>query len=155
KARDSSIRAAQRIASSLKGTSGEGIQFTVDDSTVQKRYERSAEKLTGRIQKALPSVTKGTIKRKQLHRLRQEARKLRYLLELSNSPEKSERLSVLRTWQELLAAIHDNDACIDLLNDTRKSSQVTALVDELTAERGQNYEKFRSIVEEKGAFLKA
>src|SRR5262245_44222881 len=107
KARDSSVRAAQRIASSLKGESGEGAQVNVDDSTVQKRFDRSAEKLTSRIVKALPAVKNGSIKRKQLFHLRQDARKLRYLLELSNSPEKSEKLSVLRTWQELLATIHD------------------------------------------------
>ena len=150
KSRDSSLRAAQSIASSLKGTALDKVRINVSDSTVQKRFDKSEEKLTERIQEALPAVKKGSIKRKQLQELRQDGRKLRYLLELSASPEKSERLAVLRTWQELLAAIHDNDACIELLQDGKKTPQVSGLVKELTAERSQNFEKFKSIVEEKG-----
>ncbi len=148
KTRDSSLRAAQSIAASLKGKLTEESR-KVGDSTVQKRFARSEEKLTGKIEKILPAVKKGSIKRKELQQLRQDARKLRYLLELSASPAKSERLGVLRTWQEVLAAIHDNDACIELLKDS-KNSRSGVLVRELTAERTQNFEKFKSIVEEKG-----
>jgi CHAD domain-containing protein len=155
KARDSSLRTAQRIASSLKNSPLPEIRSKdLEDSTLQKRFNRSAQKLTARVRKAIPTVIKGSIKTKQLHRLRQDSRKLRYILELSPNPETSEKLSVLRTWQEILATIHDNDACIQLLQDGKRSEQIERLLHELKSERSQNYEKFRSMVEEKPVFLK-
>ena len=155
KSRDSSIRTAQRIASSLKNSPLPEIRSKdLEDSTLQKRFKRAAEKLTARIQKTLPAVIKDSIKAKQLHRLRQDSRKLRYILELSPNPETSEKLSVLRSWQEILATMHDNDACIQMLKDEKKSEQIEAIRHELTAERSQNFKKFRSMVEEKPVFLK-
>ncbi len=102
----------------------------------------------------LPAVRKDSIKRKQLHRLRQDSRKLPYLLELSANPENSEKLSVLRIWQEVLAAIHDSDACIELLQTGKKAPEIKALVDVVKSERSQDLEKFKSIVEEKPVFGK-
>jgi CHAD domain-containing protein len=155
RARDTSLRTAQHIASSLKDIQFPEIRTRdLEDSTLQKRFNRSTEKLTAKIQKALPAVTKYSIKPKQLRRLRQDARKLRYLLELSPNPETSEKLSALKSWQELLATIHDNDACIQLLQEGKKSAQIEGLVRELTSERSQNFEKFKSMVEEKPVFLK-
>jgi len=66
-------------------------------------------------------------------------------------PAGSLRLA-LKSWQEILAAIHDNDAFIQQLEDSKKTPQVKALIDQVSRERSENYQKFTSLIEERPVF---
>ncbi len=54
--------------------------------------------------------------------------------------------------QEILAAIHENYAFIQQLEDSKKTPQVKALIDQVSRERSENYQKFTSLIEERPVF---
>ena len=103
-------------------------------------------RLTGRAQKGsrlvaglLEKVKEDESKAKELHALRKEVKKLRYLLELADvaPPE----LSVLLRWQESLGAIHDLDVAVAFLQNSDIESRERA-IEELQGVRHQNYVSF-------------
>ncbi len=145
KLRESSIQPARRFATSLKNNTAPSLpEKELSDSTLQKRLKKTTERLADQIQDRLPAVLKDSKKQKALLRLRQDARMLRYTLELENASRPSESLTTLRSWQEVLAAIHDDDVIIERLQEERKSPETEALLSEIKADRKQNYENFRS-----------
>ncbi len=153
KNREGLLPPARTVAAALKKAVGPEIRAKdIPETTLQKRFKKLAEKLSGRIQKLLPIVIKDSKKQRQLHRLRQDSRRLRYILELSSTPQESESLTTLRSWQEVLATIHDNDVCIKRFQNKKESPGIGTLLQEMTAEREQNYRKFKSMAEAKTPF---
>lgn len=97
-----------------------------------KRHGRAAVEL-------LSEVLRDESKADELHSLRVEIKKLRYLLELSDRapPE----LAAVTRWQDSLGAIHDLDVAMDFLRgrDVEMKGQA---IDELRRSRHQGYMKF-------------
>ena len=103
-------------------------------------------RLTGRAQKSsrlvavlLKKVKEDESKAKELHALRKEVKKLRYLLELADvaPPE----LPVLSRWQESLGAIHDLDVAVAFMQNSNIESRERA-IGELQGVPHQNYVSF-------------
>jgi len=75
----------------------------------------------------------------ELHSLRKDVKKLRYLLELTEKTPA--RLSSLAKWQESLGAIHDLDVAIDYLKGVGAGHGRGAIL-ELQSVRHSNYLAF-------------
>ena len=88
----------------------------------------------------LRQVLKDEAKTEELHSLRKEAKKLRYLLELAD--ESPRGLSVLTAWQDSLGAIHDLDVAISYLGESRIAFEKDRALRELRRERHRRYLKF-------------
>lgn len=106
---------------------------------LSRRLRKSA-KTHGRASVSLlAEVLKDESKVEELHSLRLEVKKLRYLLELSdrNTPE----LDVVTRWQESLGSIHDLDVAMNFLRERDLPLKGWAL-DELRRDRHRKYLKF-------------
>jgi CHAD domain-containing protein len=100
-----------------------------------RRHGRSAAEL-------LRNVLDDETKVKDLHALRIEVKKLRYLLELGSKipPE----LPVMTKWQDSLGAVHDLDVAMDYIQRNRLGFTKDRVIHELRSRRHSSYVKFIS-----------
>jgi len=104
-----------------------------------KRLKRRVRKSRSSAAELTTQVLKDESKVDELHALRKEVKKIRYLLELADgSPPE---LSSLTTWQESLGAIHDLDVAIAYLEGSRIESKRRAIL-ELRRVRNSKYLNF-------------
>ena len=90
----------------------------------------------------LPEVTGDESKVKELHTLRKEVKKLRYVKELGDGL--SSELEILIQWQEALGAVHDLDVAVDYLKAGRWRIPESVLED-LRHKRHSRYVHFLGI----------
>jgi CHAD domain-containing protein len=113
-----------------------------------RRIDKVVRRLAGRIGKTLPVVLSDSSRVEELHRLRKDFRKMRYVLEMVPAGDrkgyvkKAFRITgrdiALRELQALLGLIHDSDITIEYLR-SRGSRQ---LMNREVANRMQLYKKF-------------
>ncbi len=120
-----------------------------DLDTSEIRGKRLSRRLRKRVRKhgrraaeLLGDVLGDESKVKDVHALRIEVKKLRYLLELeSKSPPE---LPVMTKWQDSLGAIHDLDVAMDYIQRNRLDFTRDSVIRELRGRRHSSYVKFVS-----------
>jgi CHAD domain-containing protein len=112
---------------------------------LQKRLNKTTERLISAINGRLPMVLKDSNDAKDLHLLRMDCRRLRYLAELFRSKKTARLLSRLRSWQSQLGFIHDSDLTIEYLRNLGEAPEMQPILSDLVTQRMQAYEKFSSI----------
>ncbi len=117
----------------------------LSDELLQERFDKVTINLEDRIRKRLPVVLENPAKKRALHRLREDSRTLRYVLDLEGTLSEKEPLPLLRSWQDILGLVHDSDIMIDRLSHAKPSPEVQDLLRSEVAERNLNYEKFVSM----------
>ncbi len=129
---------------SLAKNSARGLVKAEDlsDELLQKRFDKVTRKLEDAIRERLPVVLENPAKKRALHRLREDSRRLRYFLDLGGTPAEKEPMPLLRSWQDVLGLIHDSDIMIDWLSRRRQSTEVQDILRSEVAERNLNYERF-------------
>ncbi|HEX2014418.1 MAG TPA: CHAD domain-containing protein [Nitrososphaera sp.] len=132
---------ATRLARLLKKLPAIKLGDAPDSKRVTKVVRRIAE----RICRTMPSVLSDSSKIEELHRLRKDFRKLRYVLEMVPAGERKGYLKKaigrevgLKELQALLGLIHDSDITIEYLRG-RGSMQLSS---KETTSRMQLYKKF-------------
>lgn len=120
-----------------------------DLDTTEIRSKRLSRRLRKRVRKhgrraaeLLGDVLENESKVKDLHALRIEVKKLRYLLELGSRipPE----LPVMTKWQDSLGAIHDLDVAMDYIQRNSLEFAKERVTRELHGRRHSSYTKFVS-----------
>lgn len=114
---------------------------------LQKRFDKLSRKYASRMEKRLPKVVSSPQEKEELHRLREDARKLRYIFDLGNRKSLQEQLKMLRSWQKVLGEVHDSDIFIDYLGEREKSRETELLLHDEILVRNRNFEKFRTIID--------
>ena len=119
---------------------------SVPKAKLTKRFNKLISKLGGRIQLDLPLVTTDPDKVAELHELRKDCKKLRYLLELVSHDNPSGNIiskmeEELQNMQDLLGAIHDCDATVVYLK-RQKRQKTNEIIEDIVQERKKRYEKF-------------
>lgn len=151
--RESGLKKAQRFASSVRDEAGLSVQANdFSSSSLRKRFKKTVAQLSEKMAKRIRVVVREPANKMELHKLREDSRRLRYVLELDNSPDTSKLLTVLASWQEMLGVIHDADIFIERFKDGKGSSLVKPLLESETSSRNENYEKFRAIAKESPKF---
>jgi CHAD domain-containing protein len=89
----------------------------VDSRRLARRLGKMIRERAHRVAVLLSIVTSDESKVDELHSLRKEVKKLRYVMELGDGV--SSELKFLAQWQEALGAIHDLDVAIDYLRRGR------------------------------------
>jgi CHAD domain-containing protein len=112
---------------------------------VQKRLDKTTNQLIAAINVRLPLVLQDSNNVRDLHLLRMDCRRLRYLAELFRSKRTARLLSRLRSWQSQLGFIHDSDLTIDYLRNLGEAPEMQPILNDLMTQRMQSYEKFSSI----------
>ncbi|HEY6282635.1 MAG TPA: CHAD domain-containing protein [Nitrososphaerales archaeon] len=105
---------------------------------LRKRVRRHGRRVAG----LLGDVLEDESKVKDLHALRMEVKKLRYLLELGSKipPE----LAVMTKWQDSLGAVHDLDVAMDYIQRNRLGFTKDRVIHELRGRRHSSYVKLVS-----------
>lgn len=112
---------------------------------LQKRLNNTTNQLIAAINGRLPMVLKNSNNFQDLHLLRIDCRRLRYLAELFRSKKTARLLLRLRSWQSQLGFIHDSDLTIDYLRNLGVAPEMQPILNDLVTQRRQSYEKFSSI----------
>lgn len=97
--------------------------------------------MISKIEDGIPIVVNDDKKIKQLHELRKDCKKLRYLLELTNYGESSSFINKIREMQDILGSIRDCDIAVDFLAK-QKSDACRIIIKAELQKREQLYKKF-------------
>lgn len=144
--RKSALKPALKFASSFEDTKQPMVRGKdVSNIDARKRYNKITRRLSSRISNRLPMVLEDAGNKKELHRLREDSRMLRYVIELAGAEKSSKTLPILTSWQEILGLIHDSDIVIDYLQNEEETPEVRDLIRDEHTERNKNYEVFASM----------
>ena len=106
---------------------------------ISKRLRKGTKKHARAAVRLLPEVLGDESKVDELHALRLEVKKLRYLLELPD--RRPPETDLMTRWQESLGAIHDLDVALEFLRKREIGLKGWAMED-LRRSRRRNYQKF-------------
>ena len=114
----------------------------INPKKLARRLRNQEDKQVQVVSALLPEVTGDESKVKELHTLRKEVKKLRYVKELGDGT--SSELEILTEWQEALGAVHDLDVAVDYLKAGRWRIPASVLQD-LRHKRHSRYVHFLGI----------
>jgi CHAD domain-containing protein len=136
-------------------------KIKISSKRSKKRFNKVIGKFATRIEHNLSIVVNDNEKITELHELRKDCKKLRYLLELlpdnSGQDQRIERdnyvsklMEKLEEVQDMLGVIHDYDTMIAYLNGRKRTESRSTLVHSILAkinrERQSKYEEFVKFV---------
>jgi CHAD domain-containing protein len=152
--RESNLNRAKRVASSIEGT--DLVTFNPKDispSDLQKRFKKTTSSLTKKLKKGLRLVKDDPKDLNQLHKLREDSRRLRYTLEIDDNPDTTKLSTTVGAWQDILGKIRDSDIFISHLNKAKTTPKISEVLDQEKASRKENFSKFLEISKESPALL--
>ena len=144
--RESQLQAARRLTIALRDEHMPSLRENdVSVSKLQKRLNKITKQLVTAINGRMPMILKDSTDAKDLHLLRMDCRRLRYLAEFFRTKQTLRLLSRLRSWQGQLGFIHDSDLTIDYLRNLGEAPETQPILNDLVDQRMRSYEKFSSI----------
>jgi len=130
-------------AESLQGLERPEIdKDEISDQKLEKKFKKTSIKMIENIQNLMPKVIKDAKFVEELHVLRKECKKLRYVLELTEESESSNFIKSLRQIQDILGSIHDSDITIDFLKKLSSKYKAGEIIRKESDSRAQMYQKF-------------
>jgi CHAD domain-containing protein len=144
KRRDTKIRKARNVALSLKDKSPKIDEEDIPGKKLQQRFNNIVGRFSDKIELNFPIVLTNSKKVGELHEMRKDCKKLRYLLELlpDQNKEIQRMITELEEIQDMLGSIHDEDITIAYLKKIRNPRAVHYLLDDEIEERNHKYEEF-------------
>ena len=149
--REAKLREARALALEVRKMSVPKInRGNISDKKLTKRYNKVVSRFANKILLNFPIVIADPEKLKELHEMRKDCKKLRYMLELlpvNNSSSKgnvSQLLQELEKMQDILGEIHDCDAVISYLKRQVKRPKLDEITNKIIEERSKKYEEFRA-----------
>jgi CHAD domain-containing protein len=149
KSRKSHLEQAKELALSVQKDPGPRVRpRDLSDPILQRRYNKVVRKLGSKITSELPLVREDPSKVEELHVVRRDCKQLRYVLEMSEFSRPPKPLVTLRSWQDLLGTIRDNDVMIEYLRGLRKSAEIQLALNTEVENRNKSYRKFVEVSRE-------
>ena len=150
KDRQSNLDGAKTIALSLKNMNSNKIldKMDITEKELQKRYNKLLFRLVSKIETNFLIVITNTLKIKELHELRKDCKKLKYILELlvkDNNKKNNTVIRLIKTLQniqDILGSIRDYDVTIDYLKKLEPSKEIQEIVNNEIEQRRLKYEEF-------------
>ena len=150
KNRQSNLEGAKSIALSLKNMNSNKIldKMDITEKELQKRYNKLLFELMSKIETNFLIVITNTLKIKELHELRKDCKKLKYILELlvkDNNNKNNTAMGLIKTLQniqDILGSIRDYDITIDYLKKLEPSKEIQEIVNNEIEQRRLKYEEF-------------
>jgi CHAD domain-containing protein len=143
KSRKSHLEQAKELALSAQKNPGPRVKpRDLSEPTLQKRYGKIVRKLGSKITSELPLVREDPSKVEELHVVRRDCKQLRYVLEMGEFSRPPKPLVALRSWQDLLGTIRDQDVMIGYLRGLNKSPEIQSALNTETESRNNSYRKF-------------
>jgi len=165
--RKTTLASARKIALSLRDLPLPQIsENDIQSKKLEMRFNKVVCRLCERIELDLPVVLTNANKIKELHEMRKDCKKLRYLLELvppqnNNSIDNKEihkMITELEDIQDMLGCIHDSDITMAYLKRVRHPNELRHILHDEISERTKKYEDFiqfckRSLSDSRHNFL--
>jgi CHAD domain-containing protein len=143
KQRKSNLQEARELALSVQKSAGLRVKSRdLSDFSLQERYDKVVRKLAIKISNELPLVRGDASKVQELHAVRRDCKQLRYVLEMSEFSNPPKPLVALRSWQDLLGTIRDQDVMIGYLTGLRESPEIRLAINLEVENRRKSYLKF-------------
>ncbi|HZE77511.1 MAG TPA: CHAD domain-containing protein [Nitrososphaeraceae archaeon] len=145
KRRDAQLRKARDIALSLRKLKLPNIvEKDLPKKKLNRRFNKIISRFSDKIELNFPVVLTNVNRTRQLHAMRKDCKKLRYLLELLSyhNKEVNRTITELEKIQDMLGLIHDDDITIAYLKGIRYSKEVRHILDSVIAERAHKYDEF-------------
>lgn len=145
KRRNAKLRKARNIALSLRKLPLPKVdEDHIPNRKLQQRFNKVVTRFSDRIELNFPIVITNANKTQQLHEMRKDCKKLRYLLEIlpNQNNEIAKTITELEEIQDMLGSIHDDDIMITYLRRVKRPKKVHHILDEEIAERNKKYEEF-------------
>jgi len=143
KSRKSHLEQAKELALSVQKDPGPRVKpRDLSEPILQRRYNKVVRKLGSKITSELPLVREDPSKVEELHVVRRDCKQLRYVLEMAEFSRPPKPLVALRSWQDLLGTIRDNDVMIAYLQGLRRSAEIQLALNIEIENRNKNYRKF-------------
>lgn len=114
----------------------------ISSAKLERRFNKITYRLVERIQMLIPKAVEDEKNVSELHELRKNCKKLRYLLELVDDSTSSDFVNHLKQVQDSLGAIHDIDITVDFLHKLPRKYKVDTLVKSECDLRSVLYQKF-------------
>jgi len=114
----------------------------IHGAKLEKKFNKISFGLIERIQTLMPQVVKDENNVKELHELRKDCKKLRYLLEMGDDSEASSLIKHLKHIQDSLGAIHDSDITVDFLKKLPTKYKPDEIIKSESDLRALLYQKF-------------
>jgi CHAD domain-containing protein len=146
--RASKLKEAKVVAVGLRKLPVPNVdKGSITAGKLTKRYNKLISNFGSRIQLTLPLVMTDADKVNELHEVRKDCKKLRYLLELvpygkSSDKNVSKLGEELQNMQDLLGAIHDCDAAVAYLKRHTKRQRQNDIIEYIVQERKRRYQDF-------------
>ena len=149
--REVKLREARALALEVRKMSVPKLnRGNISNKKLTKRYNKVVSRFANKILLNVPIVIADPGKLKELHEIRKDCKKLRYLLELlpvNNSSRRgdvSQLVQELEKMQDILGEIHDCDAVISYLKRQVKRPKLDEITNKIIEERSKKYEEFRT-----------
>jgi len=113
---------------------------------IESKFANEKEKFLNRIVRNIPTVTSDSRRIEELHELRKNSKKLRYLLELL--PKQDEGVSKLIKMQDKLGSIHDFDITIAFLKRCKQDSMLQSIIQSEAHQRNKKFQEFSNSMTE-------
>ena len=150
KNRQSNLEGAKSIALSLRNMHSNKIldKMDITEKELQKRYNKLLFELISKIETNFLIVITDTLKIKELHELRKDCKKLKYILELLVKDNNNKNniatglIKTLQNIQDILGNIRDYDITIDYLKKLEPNKEIQEIVNNEIEQRRLKYEEF-------------
>ena len=146
KKRDAELRKARDMALSLRKIKSPKIDDKdISKGKLDRRFNKIISRFSDKIELNFPVVLTNADRTRQLHEMRKDCKKLRYLLELlsyQNNKEAERTITELEKIQEMLGSIHDDDIMITYLRRSSHSKEIRHILEDVIAERARRYDEF-------------
>ena len=152
--RNRTLSEAKSIALDLRKLSLpklDGNMTNKSERKLEKRFDNAVCKLANTIERNYPIVLSSPKRISELHEMRKDCKKLRYLLELlpigENGKNKdedkvSQLIQELEKVQDMLGTIHDYDTTIAYLKNHHKDRSIHGVIEHLYEDRQKKFEQF-------------
>lgn len=121
-----------------------GTELDTADKKIHRRFKKVSENLNDKIIEKLDIVIHNEGKKRKLHQLRKDCKKLRYHLELISDQDKGIEKTVeqLDNIQDILGEVHDSDATLLFLEQQKQSQAIKNFIDHELSHRNNKYKEF-------------
>jgi len=144
--RQSKLEGARTFALTLKNMNSKNILDKIDitEKEIQKRYIKILIILINKIETNFLIVITNPFKIQELHALRKDCKKLRYLLEILGKEDINaiKMVKTLQNIQDILGSLRDYDVTIDYLKKLEPSKEIQDIVNNEIEQRRLKYEEF-------------
>lgn len=144
--RQSKLEGARTFALTLKNVNSNKILDKIDitEKEIQKRYNKILIILTNKIETNFLIVITNPLKVEELHALRKDCKKLRYLLEILGKEDNNaiRMVKTLQNIQDILGSVRDYDVTIEYLKKLEPSKEIQDIISNEIELRRLKYEEF-------------